>query len=139
MIDELVTAGLATCMSDEDKISHFLKMIPKDYKNSELGIALGIIEGDRSLFSTLIGAVIPHLSLSIESWEQGASDAKRTIANTRSASRQHSGKCQRTARSPRVTTGKLRLKGGKVVGTIEGLHYEKNIGWPRQKSREIRL
>ena len=26
-----------------------------------------------------------------------------------------------------MTTGKLRLEGGKVVGTIEGLHYEKNI------------
>ncbi len=26
-----------------------------------------------------------------------------------------------------MTMGKLRLEGRKVVGTIEGLHYEKNI------------
>ena len=51
-------------------------------RDKGLGIALGIIEGDRSPFSTLIGAVIPHLSLSIESHERGASDAKCTIANT---------------------------------------------------------
>ena len=127
VIDEWATAGLATCMSKEDKMSAFLKMIPKDCKNSELGITWGIIKGDRSWFPTLIGAVIPHLSLSIESREQGASDAKCTIANARSDPGWHSGKRQRTARSPRTTMGKLHIEGGKVVGTIEGLHYEKNI------------
>ena len=64
VIDEWAAAGLATHMSKEDKISAFLKMIPKDCKNSELGITWGIIEGDRSQFPTVIGTFIPHLSLS---------------------------------------------------------------------------
>ena len=61
MIDEWVAAGLTTCMSQEDKIGAFLKMIPKNCKNSELGIAQGMIEGDRSWFPTLIDTVIPYL------------------------------------------------------------------------------
>ena len=76
VIDKWATAGMATCMSEEDKISAFLKTIPNDCKNSELGITWGTIKGDRSWFPTLIGTVTPHLSLSIESREQGASDAK---------------------------------------------------------------
>ena len=43
VIDDWATAGLATRMSKEDKIRAFLKMIPKDCRNSELGIAQGII------------------------------------------------------------------------------------------------
>ncbi len=46
LIDEWEVAGLATPMSAEDQIRAFLKMIPKDCKNSELLIAKGIIEGD---------------------------------------------------------------------------------------------
>ena len=65
VIDKWATAGLATLLSGEDKISAFLKMIPKDCKNRELGISQGIIEGDRSWFPTLIGTVISHLSLSM--------------------------------------------------------------------------
>ena len=97
MIDEWVADSLATCLSEEDKISAFLKSISKDCKNSELGNAWGIIEGDRSRFPTLIGTVIPHLSLSFESQEWGASDAKHAITNARSDPGQHSSKCQRTA------------------------------------------
>ena len=39
VIDEWAVTGLAIHMSEEDKISSFLKMIPKDCKNSEFGIA----------------------------------------------------------------------------------------------------
>ena len=46
--DDWAVAVLATCMSDKDKISTFLTTIPKVCKNSELVIAWGIIEGDRS-------------------------------------------------------------------------------------------
>ena len=62
LIDDHLAHGAATGMSKEDKISSFLKTIPKTEKHSELGIAWGIIEGDRSRFPTLIGLVIPHLS-----------------------------------------------------------------------------
>jgi hypothetical protein len=71
-------------MSNEDQIRAFLKMIPKDCKNSKLLITKGIIEGDRSRFPTLFGNVIPHLTLSIETKEHSAPAAKRTIANTSS-------------------------------------------------------
>ena len=135
VIDEWAAAGLATRMSEEDKISAFIKMIPKDCKNSELGITQGIIEGDRSRFPTLIGAVTPHLSLSIESHKRGASDAKCSIANTCFDPGGHSGKHQRPARSPRTTTGKLHLEGSKVVGTIEGLHFDKSI-WMAMAKRQ---
>ena len=97
VINDWVAAGLATNMSKEDKISAFFKTITKDCKNSELGIAQDNIEDDRSWFSILIGNVIPHLSLSIESHKQGASNAKHTIANTHSDPGWHSGKLQRTA------------------------------------------
>ena len=100
VIDEWVTAGLAIHMSKEDKISAFLKMIPKDCKNGKLGIAQGNIKSDRSWFPTLIGTVIPPLSMSIESQERGASDAKRTIANARSDPGLCSSEHQRTAQSP---------------------------------------
>ena len=53
-------------MSAEDQISAFLETIPKDCKNGELLIAKGIIESDRSGFPTLVGNVIPHLTLSID-------------------------------------------------------------------------
>ena len=89
-------------------------------------IAKGIIEGDRSRFPTLISKVIPHLSLSIASRERGTSDAKRTIANARSDPGRGSGKHWRTGQS-RSTAGRLHLEGGKVMGTIEGLHYDKSI------------
>ena len=48
IIDKWAVVGLATCMSNEDQISEFLKTIPKDCKNSNLLIAKGIIERDRS-------------------------------------------------------------------------------------------
>ena len=75
VIDEWAAAGLATCLSKTDRISAFLQTIPKNCKNSELVIAKGIIEGDRSRFPMLISMVIPHLSLSIASRERGMSDA----------------------------------------------------------------
>ena len=108
------------------RYGNFLKTIPKDCKNSELGIARGITEGDRSWFPTLIGAVIPHLSLSIESCERGVTDAKCTIANTRSNPGWHSSKHHRTAQRPHTITGKLHLNGKKAMGTIEGLHNDKS-------------
>jgi hypothetical protein len=146
LIDEWAAAGQATAMSAEDQISAFLKTIPKDCKNSELLIAKGIIEGDRSRFPTLVGNVIPHLTLSIESKEPGASLAKRTIANTSSASGQESDKRRRTggsAKKPRGrTAGKCRVVGGKVVGTLEGLHYTDEV-WKamthEQKGRVVEL
>jgi hypothetical protein len=71
-------------MSNEDQISAFLRTIPKDCKNSKLLIAKGIIEGDRSRFPTLVGNIIPHLTLSIEAKEHGVPTAKHTIDNTSS-------------------------------------------------------
>ena len=79
-------------------------------------IAKGIIEGDRKRFPTLINMVIPHVSLSIASREQGMSDAKCSIANARSDPGCSSGKRQRTGQSR-----------GKVMGAIEGLHYDTSI------------
>ena len=146
LIDEWAAAGQATAMSAEDQISAFLKTIPKDCKNSELLIAKGIIEGDRSRFPTLVGNVIPHLTLSIDSKEPGASLAKRTIANTSSTSGRDSEKRRRTGGSGRKsrgqTVGKCRVVGGKVVGTIEGLHYTDEV-WKamssEQKSKVVEL
>ena len=135
VIDEWAAEGLATRMSNEDQISAFLKTIPKDCKNSELQIAKGIIEGDRLRFPTLVGNVIPHLTLSIEAKEPGTSVAKRTIANTSSHSGQKSDKRRRTSRSSQSTTGKLRLVDGKVVGTIEGLHYSEEL-WKAMTSEQ---
>jgi hypothetical protein len=45
VIEKWSFAGLASLMSAEGQISTFLKMIPKDCKNSKLLIANGIIEG----------------------------------------------------------------------------------------------
>ena len=110
--------------------------------DSALGIALGIIEGDRSWLPTLIGSVIPLLSLSIESCERGAPNAKHTIANVRSYPGHGSSKRCRTGQSS-STAGKMCLKGGKAVGTIKGLHYDKSI-WDamtkeqRDKTVELR-
>jgi hypothetical protein len=73
-------------MLAEDQISVFLKMTPKDCKNSKLLITKVNIEGDRSRLPTLIGNVIPHLTMSVETKEFGASATKGTIANTSSAS-----------------------------------------------------
>ena len=137
VIEEWAVAGLATRMSNEDQISAFLKTIPKDCKNAELVIAKGIIEGDRARFPTLIGNVIPHLSLSIETKERGAAVGKRTIANTNTGTRPDSsqrspGKRRRRggsrpSRPGKATAGKCRVENGRVVGTIEGLHYTPEI------------
>jgi hypothetical protein len=81
VIDKCATTIKATRMSNEDQISAFPKSIPKDCKNSELLIAKGIMEGDRSWFPTLVGNVIPLLTLSIEAKEHDAPTAKRTTAN----------------------------------------------------------
>jgi hypothetical protein len=142
VIDEWAAEGMAMRMSNEDQISAFLKTIPKDCKNSKLLIAIGIIDGDRSQFPTLVGNVIPHLTLSIEANEHGASIAKCTIANTSSAPGQCSDKWHRTVKSLQTTTGKCHLVDGKVVGTIEGLHYSIEI-WqamtPEQKAQLLLL
>ena len=90
-------------------------------------IAKDIIEDDKSQFPTLVGNVIPHLTLSIETKEHGASVAKHTIANTSSTSGQRSNKWCQTIRSSRTTTGKLCLVDRKVVGTLEGLHYYEEL------------
>ena len=98
------------------------------------------------MFPTLVGNVIPHLTLSIDSKEPGASLAKRTIASTSSTSGQDSEKRRRTGgpgrRSRGQTAGKCRVVGGKVVGTVEGLHYSDDV-WkamtPAQKSRVVEL
>jgi hypothetical protein len=76
--------------------------------------------------------VIPHLTLSIDSKEYGAQAAKRTIANTSSASGRNPEKRRRTGRgsgrsSRGQTVGKCRVVGDKVVGTLEGLHYSEDI------------
>ena len=143
VIDEWAVAGLATAMSAEDQISAFLKTIPKDCKNGELLIAKGIIEGDRSRFPTLVGNVIPHLTLSIDTKEPGASVAKRTIANTSSVSGQDPGKRRRTGRGSRgsrgQTVGKCRVVGGKVVGTVEGLHYSDEIWKAMSKEQKAQV
>lgn len=144
VIDEWAVAGLATPMSAEDQISAFLKTIPKDCKNGELLIAKGIIEGDRSRFPTLVGNVIPHLTLSIDTKEYGAQAAKRTIANTSSASGRTSEKRRRTGRgsgrsSRGQTAGNCRVVGDKVVGTIEGLHYREDIWKAMSKSQKERV
>ena len=146
MIDEWAVAGQAMAMSAEDQISAFLKTIPKDCKNSELLIAKSIIEGDRSRFPTLVGNVIPHLTLSIDLKEPGASAAKCTIANASSSSVHSTDKRCRTGgsgRRPRgQTAGKCCVVGGKVVGTVEGLHYTDDV-WkamtPEQKSKVVKL
>jgi hypothetical protein len=107
VIDEWAADNKATCMSKEDQISAFLRTTPKDCKKSELLIAKGIIEGDRSRFPTLVGNVIPHFTLSIEAKEHGVPAAKLTIANTSSAPGQHSDKHRRTGRASRTTAGVL--------------------------------
>jgi hypothetical protein len=80
-------------MSNEEQISVFLKTIPKHCMNRELLITKGIIEGDRSRFPTLVGNIIPRLTLSIEAKEHGAPTAKGTIANMSSTPGQCSNKC----------------------------------------------
>ena len=134
-------------MSAEDQISAFLKTIPKDCKNGKLLIAKGIIEGDRSRFTTLVGNVILHLTLSIDSKEYGAPAAKRTIANTSSASGRTGEKRHRTGRSSGrssrgQTAGKCRVVGDKVVGTMEGLKHNEEI-WKtmsnEQKEKVVEL
>ena len=92
VIDEWLAAGLATRMSKEDKVSAFLRTIPKDSKNSRILIAKGIIKHDRSRFPTRVGNVIHHLALSIKAKEHGMPNAKCIIANMNSTSGQHSGK-----------------------------------------------
>ncbi len=47
VIDKWAAAGLATRLSEPDRISAFIQTIPKDCKNTELVISKGIIEGDR--------------------------------------------------------------------------------------------
>jgi hypothetical protein len=76
--------------------------------------------------------VIPHLTLSIDSKEYGAQAAKRTIANTSSASTRTPEKHRCTGRgsgrnSRGQTAGMCRVVGNKVVGTLEGLHYKEDI------------
>jgi hypothetical protein len=135
MIDEWATNCKATHMSNEDQISAFLKTTPKDCTNIELLITKGIIDGYRSRFPTLVGNVIPHLTLSIKVKEHGALAAKRTMANTSFTPGQRSDKHRRMGRASHTTVGKCHLVDGKVVGTIEGLHYSKDI-WKAMTSEQ---
>jgi len=98
-------------------------------KNSGIVItnANGIMEGDRSGSPALVGDVICHLFLPIETNENSAPAAKCTIANTRSNSWKGSDKCHWTRRPSHVMTGKFHLKGRKVVGTLEGQFYDDTI------------
>ena len=86
----------------------------------------------------MVGNVIPHLTLSIDSKEPGAPVAKCTIANMSSKSGRNPEKHCCTGRGSRQgshgQTGKCRLVSDKVVGTIEGLHYKEEI-W-RAMSKE---
>ena len=106
-------------------------------------IAKGIIERGWLRSPTLVGNLIPMLSPTLDTKECGAPVPKHTIANanTRSWSRDSSGKRQQTG-CPSNTTGNCCIEGGKVVGTIEGLHYEEGI-WntmsPVQKAEVVRL
>ena len=109
VIDEWAADGKATCMSNEDQISAFLKTIPNNCKNSELLIAKGIIEGDRSRLPILVGSVILHLTLSIEAKEHSVPAAKHTIANTSSTPGQCADKHCQTGRASCMTAGKCRL------------------------------
>lgn len=127
VIDEWATDNKATQMFNEDQISVFLVTIPKDCKNSELLITKDIIEGDRSWFLTLVGNVISQLMVYIEAKEHSAPAAKRTIVNTISVPGQCSNKHSQTRRASCMTAGQCCLVDGKVVGTIEGLHYTKDI------------
>jgi hypothetical protein len=131
-------------MSAEDQISAFLKTIPKDCKNGKLLIAKGIIEGDRFRFPTLVGNMIPHLTLFIDSKEYSVQAAKRTIANTSSASGRTSEKRHRTGRgsgrsSHGQTAGKCHAVGNKVVGTIKGLHYKEDIWKAMSKEQKDKV
>jgi hypothetical protein len=131
-------------MLAEDQISVFLKTIPKDCKNSKLLIAKVIIEGDQSRFPTLVGNVIPHLTLSIDTTEFGAQAVKRTIANTNSTSGRTPKKRRRTGRgsgqsSCGQTVGKCRVVGDKMVGTIEGLHYKEEIWKAMSKEQKEKV
>jgi len=127
MIDEWAADGKTTCTSNEDHIGTFLRTIPKDCKNSKLLIDKGTIEGNRSRLPTLFGNVIPHLTLSIETKEHSAPGAKCTIANMSSTPGQRSNKHHRTGGASHTTAGKCCLVDRKVVGTIEGLHYMKDL------------
>ncbi len=69
VIEECAIAGMAIHMSNGDQISAFLNTILKDCKNIELVITKNIIEEDSSWFLTLIGNVIPHLWLSIDTMD----------------------------------------------------------------------
>jgi hypothetical protein len=122
-------------MFNEDKISAFLKTIPKDCKNSKLLIAKGIIEGDRSRFPTLVGNVIHHLTLSNEAKEHGMPAAKHTIANTSSTTGQCSNKRHLMVRASCMTAETCHLVDGIVVGTIKGLHYTEDI-WKAMTSEQ---
>jgi hypothetical protein len=131
-------------MSAEDQISAFLKTIPKDCKNGKFLIAKGMIEGDQSWFATLVGNVIPHLTLSIAAKEFGAQAAKCTIANMSSTSGRTLEKHRRTGRVPGwssrgQTAGKCRVVGNKVVGTIEDLHYKEEIWKAMSKEQKDKV
>jgi hypothetical protein len=131
-------------MLAEDQKSAFLKTILKDCKNGELLITKGIIEGDRSWFPTLVGNVIPHLTLSINTKEPGAKSAKCTVANASSTSGRTPEKRRCTGRGSRwssygQTAGKCRVVGDKVVGTIKGLHYKEEIWKAMSKEQKVKL
>ena len=86
IIDEWAVAEMATCMSNEDQISMFLKMIPKDCKNGELVNVKGIIEADQLCFPTLVGNVFPVLSPTIDTKECRVSVPNHMIANANTRS-----------------------------------------------------
>jgi len=70
------------CISNEDKISAFLETIPEDCKNSELVLAKGIIEDDRSQFFSIGWHCHPPPFLSIKTNEHGVPTANHIIINT---------------------------------------------------------
>jgi hypothetical protein len=114
-IDEWGVAGMATHMFNEDQISGFLKTIPKDCKIRNMAFTNDIIEGVKSWLPSLVGNVIPHLSLSIETKEHSASAAKCTIINASSSLQKVFQKHCQMGRPSHSMTWKCCLISGKVV------------------------
>ena len=88
--------------------------------------------------------MIPHLTLSIDTKEYHDQAAKRTIANTSSASGRTPEKRRCTGRgsgqsSRGQTAGKCHVVGNKVVGTIEGLHYKEDIWKAMSKEQKDKV
>jgi hypothetical protein len=133
-IDEWAALGVATAIPEQEKISMFLRTISEDCRDKALLTAKEVIECSRDKYLTLQKDVIGHLTSRLK---QGKIDnpARRNIAAASSSAysaegsrvkRKRGGDSNRGARSAGVR-GKLSIENGRVVGTLEGLHYEASI------------